>query len=160
MAIRQLINRLMWRLDPWTTSPDTTGGGTDRHLAAHGAGGRRPLAAAARLRAGRLIAQQKQRVKNQARDQMALSLNRWEGEGGTLSQQWHLKYERSPLGIRERRILECLGAAMVSGWHELPTQVQRDIFQRATSSQADDPIWLKSQIARFLHDNKDKVISS
>ncbi|MFG1348874.1 hypothetical protein [Xanthobacter autotrophicus] len=56
---------------------------------------------------------------------------------------------------RERHILECLGAAVVKEWTELPTLVQRALFRRATASDHDDPAQLKALIARFLHDHKD-----
>ncbi|WP_332692875.1 hypothetical protein [Bosea sp. (in: a-proteobacteria)] len=64
------------------------------------------------------------------------------------------RYEPGELAEAERRVLECLGAGVVSEWHQLPTQVQRAIFQRAVSGEAYDAMQLKTQIARFLHDHK------
>lgn len=55
----------------------------------------------------------------------------------------------------EARVLECLGAAVVKEWNELPTLVQRALFWRAAATQDEDPVQLKILIARFLHDRKD-----
>jgi DNA-binding transcriptional ArsR family regulator len=52
---------------------------------------------------------------------------------------------------QDETILECLGAAVIMRWGTLPTKVQRELFERATSL-ADlrlaDP--LRAQIARLL----------
>jgi hypothetical protein len=50
----------------------------------------------------------------------------------------------------ERRVLECLGAALVSEWSNLPTDLQRKL--RANYATL---LLLKTRIARFLHDHKD-----
>jgi hypothetical protein len=42
-------------------------------------------------------------------------------------------YEASDLRDVERRVLECLGAALVSEWIDLPTDVQRRLFEHAAS---------------------------
>ena len=55
----------------------------------------------------------------------------------------------------ERRVLECLGAALVSEWSNLPTDVQRKLFEHATTGKLRDAGLLKTRIARFLHDHKD-----
>jgi hypothetical protein len=50
--------------------------------------------------------------------------------------------------------LECLGAALVSEWNDLPTDVQRRLFEHAASGKSHDATVLKTRIARFLHDHK------
>lgn len=56
----------------------------------------------------------------------------------------------------ERRVLHCLGAAVVLGWNQLPTEVQRTLFRQAsTGGDADAASDLPARIARFLHDHKD-----
>jgi hypothetical protein len=66
-----------------------------------------------------------------------------------------LRYEGGDLGDKERQILECLGAAVVSRWNELPTDVQRAIFQHAAANKTYDPARLRAQIAHFPHNHKD-----
>ena len=59
---------------------------------------------------------------------MAAALDRWEGEGGAQTLPKAPPYEVSDLGDEERKVLERLGAAVVSGWNELPTDVQVPFF--------------------------------
>ena len=86
---------------------------------------------------------------------MANALDRWDEEGGAPATLWPLPYEIGDLLDVERRVLECLGAALVSEWNGLPTEVQRRLFERAASGASGDAARLKSQIARFLHGHKD-----
>jgi hypothetical protein len=79
---------------------------------------------------------------------MATALDRWDEEGGAQDVAWPLPYV-------ERRVLECLGAALVSEWNDLPTDVQRRLFEHAASGKSHDATLLKTRIARFLHDHKD-----
>jgi hypothetical protein len=85
----------------------------------------------------------------------ANALDRWDEEGGAPAVQWPLPYETGDLLDLERRVLECLGAALVSEWNNLPTDVQRKLFEHATSGKSHDAALLKTRIARFLHDHKD-----
>jgi hypothetical protein len=66
-----------------------------------------------------------------------------------------LAYETGDLMGVERRVLECLGAALVSEWNRLPTDVQRRLFEHAAVGKSHDAALLKTRIARFLHDHKD-----
>ena len=66
-----------------------------------------------------------------------------------------LPYEIGDLLELERRVLGCLGAALVSEWSNLPTDLQRKLFQHAASGKLRDAALLKTRIARFLHDHKD-----
>jgi hypothetical protein len=80
------------------------------------------------------------------------AIDRWEGEGG--AQTLRRAYEQGQLSGEDRQILECLGAAAVSAWNELPTDIQRAVFRRAASQKTYEPAELKAQIARFLHKHK------
>jgi hypothetical protein len=90
-----------------------------------------------------------------ARNQLARALGRWENEGGaTVSSS--VDDERAVLNREEQHILQCLGAAVIARWTEMPTEVQRALFEHAVSS--GDPRHytpLREQIARFLHNHKD-----
>ena len=85
---------------------------------------------------------------------MATALDRWDEEGGAQELAWPLPYEASDLRDVELRVLECLGAALVSEWNDLPTDVQRRLFEHAASGKSHDATVLKTRIARFLHDHK------
>ena len=56
----------------------------------------------------------------------------------------------------EDLILRCLGAAVITRWNTIPTKLQKELFDNASSMgellQTD---LLKGQIARFLHKHKD-----
>lgn len=91
----------------------------------------------------------------EAANQMAAALARWDEEGGAPVVPRPLRYDVSGLPGTERRILECLGAALVREWNNLPADIQRTIFQRATGDQAYDPSELRVRIARFLHEHKE-----
>jgi hypothetical protein len=88
-------------------------------------------------------------------DSGANALDRWDEEGGAPAVPWPLPYEPGDLLEVERRVLECLGAALVSEWNGLPTDVQRRLFEHAASGKSYDAAQLKARIARFLHDHKD-----
>ncbi len=63
------------------------------------------------------------------------------------------KVDQAP--AEDKKILECLGAAVIMRWGTLPTKIQRELFEHATSladlAQTAPP---KGQIARFLHNHK------
>jgi hypothetical protein len=90
-----------------------------------------------------------------SKEQMATALDRWEGEGGAQTTPWALRYEGSTLADSDRQVLECLGAAVVSLWNDLPTDVQRSIFQHIALNRAYDAVKLTAKIARFIHVHKD-----
>jgi hypothetical protein len=85
----------------------------------------------------------------------ANALDRWEEDGGAAATVWPLPYETGDLLDVERRVLECLGAALVSEWNGLPTDLQRRLFEHAALGASRDTAQLKVRIARFLHDHKD-----
>jgi hypothetical protein len=87
----------------------------------------------------------------------ARALARWENEGGAakpVSQMGHDR--RVALAATEEHILRCLGAAMVLQWNDLPTDIQRKLFEHAISmGEPPRSPELKQGIARFLHTHKD-----
>jgi alkylhydroperoxidase family enzyme len=80
-------------------------------------------------------------------------LARWEGEGGALDRATQAG---DTLDEMELRILTRLGAALLGEWTNLPTDLQRAIFTRASMPRGSgDEAHIKTEIARFLHDHKD-----
>jgi hypothetical protein len=88
---------------------------------------------------------------------LARALSGWEGEGG--AEEPPQESELGPdidLQAAEERILRCLGAAVILQWNDLPTEIQRNLFEDAASmSDPERRFRLKQQIARFLHEHKD-----
>ena len=65
-----------------------------------------------------------------------------------------LKVDQAP--AEDKKILECLGAAVIMRWGTLPTKIQRELFEHATSlADLAQTAPAKGQIARFLHNHKD-----
>lgn len=61
----------------------------------------------------------------------------------------------------EEHILRCLGAAVIMQWNTIPTKLQRELFDTAGSlGDVLQTVALRGQIARFLHEHKDEVISA
>jgi hypothetical protein len=82
---------------------------------------------------------------------LAKALGRWDNEGGATPQA-----SEHALKSDEERILRCLGAAVIMQWNDLPTEIQRQLFEDATSfSDPARQFKLKQLIAQFLHDHKD-----
>lgn len=99
-----------------------------------------------------MATKQSQRAK--AAKQKAIALARWDEEGGAPAMPSPLCYEVRGLPDAERRVLECLGAALVEEWNNLPIDIQRTIFQRASADNIYDPAELRSRVARFLRDHE------
>ena len=77
----------------------------------------------------------------------------WDNEGGAVPQEVD---GEATLGEAEERILRRLGAALIVQWNNLPTDIQRQLFQHAVSMGEPHGIsQLKEEIARFLHNHKD-----
>ena len=87
-------------------------------------------------------------------ENIANALDRWDDEGGAPATLWALPYQTGDLLDVERQVLECLGAALVSEWNGLPTEIQRKLFEHPTSGASGDSAQLKSRIARLLHDRR------
>ncbi|MGQ0484333.1 MAG: hypothetical protein ACT4SY_03135 [Hyphomicrobiales bacterium] len=88
---------------------------------------------------------------------LAKALGRWESEGGAAEPpQVSEPGQDIALHAAEERILRCLGAAVILQWSDLPTEIQRNLFEDAASmSDPQRRFRLKQQIARFLHEHKD-----
>jgi|HubBroStandDraft_1064217.scaffolds.fasta_scaffold53032_3 hypothetical protein len=105
----------------------------------------------------------------------AIAIARWDDEGGASMSARSNTGARVSKGVRsmpiaettaelkfdpapgdDKKILECLGAAVIMRWGTLPTKIQRELFEHATSladlAQIAPP---KDQIARFLHNHKE-----
>jgi hypothetical protein len=92
-------------------------------------------------------------------NELARALARWENEGGaSFSSPEEENDGHVVLSLVEQHILQCLGAAVIAQWTELPTDVQKTLFEHAVSG--GDPRHsnhLREQIARFLHNHKSNV---
>ena len=63
---------------------------------------------------------------------------------------------RTALAEEEEQILKCLGAAVLMRWNTVPTKLQRELFDCAsTIGDLQQTTPLKGPIARFLHNHKD-----
>jgi hypothetical protein len=88
---------------------------------------------------------------------LAQALGRWDNEGGAsaLSPGADLGPDLAFHAVEER-VLRFLGAAVIMQWNDLPTEIQRKLFDDAASmSDSARQFELKQQIARFLHEHKD-----
>ena len=95
----------------------------------------------------------KDKKKSETGDETALG--EWEAEGGSLISEFQ-RGKHIQLGDQEQYVLYCLGGAVLMQWNELPTKIQRSLFERAASlSKEDQTLALREQIARFLHNHKD-----
>jgi hypothetical protein len=95
----------------------------------------------------------KGKKKSETGDETALG--EWEAEGGSLISEPQRR-KHIGLGEQEQYVLYCLGGAVLMQWNELPTNIQRVLFERAASlSKEDQTLALREQIARFLHNHKD-----
>ena len=104
---------------------------------------------------GCMVAKTQKRRK--ASNPLASALARWENEGGA-SGPGSVPSRDQPvlLSEDEGRILQCLGAAVLLQWNDLPTPIQRQLFEHAVATgEARPTAQLKEQIARFLHTHKD-----
>jgi len=96
--------------------------------------------------------------RSSARNQLARALASWDNEGGASFSAPDDKDNNGTLAQEDEHILQCLGAAVITQWNDLPTHVQRQLFQHAVSlGESRHMTQLKEQIARFLHEHKDDV---
>ena len=87
---------------------------------------------------------------------LAKALDRWDDEGGAAGSSRADLGPALALHAAEERVLGCLGAAVIMQWNDLPTEIQRKLFEDATSmNDAARQFELKQLIARFLHEHKD-----
>jgi hypothetical protein len=102
-----------------------------------------------------MIAKKSKRPKPS--NSLASALARWESEGGAPGPASELSRDKPVLlSEGEERVLQCLGAAVLLQWNNLPTPIQRQLFEHAVAmGEARHTAQLKEQIARFLHKHKD-----
>jgi hypothetical protein len=88
---------------------------------------------------------------------LAKAVGRWDNEGGAVGSPPGTEIGPDiALRADEERILRYLGAAVIMQWNNLPTEIQRILFEDAASmGTATRRFQLKQQIAQFLHDHKD-----
>lgn len=101
--------------------------------------------------------------RRKASNPLASALARWESEGGAPgpASEEPSRDKAVPLSEGEGRILQCLGAAVLLQWNDLPTPIQRQLFEHAVAmGEARHTAELKEQIARFLHTHKDDARAS
>jgi glucose dehydrogenase len=73
----------------------------------------------------------------------------------TMPAMVHDLNEGTALTQEEEQMLGCLGAAVMMRWGALPTKIQRELFESATSiGDLRQTAQTKGQIARFLHLHK------
>ena len=104
-------------------------------------------------------------VKNDATHEEATyrandAIDRWDNEGGSPAELVsQAVVERvSALTPLERQIVQCLGAAVVIGWNDLPSDAQRTLFKMATiDGECNLGIELSARLARFLHVHKNQA---
>src|ERR1700733_2587462 len=75
--------------------------------------------------------------------------------GAAMGARQEARDDMNSLAREEEQILRCLGAAVIMQWDDLPTDIQRELFEHAVSmGKLNHTAALKGQIARFLHKHK------
>ncbi|QEK91924.1 hypothetical protein E2544_08915 [Achromobacter insolitus] len=77
-------------------------------------------------------------------------IERWLNEGGVQFPTFVELLDPGVLDEDERRVIACLGAAILSIWHEVPTDIRRMVLQGALSTATYDAALLKGKVAMFL----------
>ena len=68
------------------------------------------------------------------RSNKANALARWDNEGGAAKgAPQEARDDVTSLAKEDEHILQCLGAAVIMQWDDLPTDIQRELFEHATS---------------------------
>jgi hypothetical protein len=90
------------------------------------------------------------------RPDKANALARWDNEGGAAKgAPQNARDNMTSLAKEEEHILRCLGVAVIMQWDDLPTDIQRELFEHAISmGKLQHTAELKGQIARFLYKHK------
>jgi hypothetical protein len=110
-----------------------------------------------------MIAKTPKRRKASASDPLASALAEWESEGGAAGSTSEApgRHQPLPLSEGEERILQCLGAAVLLQWNDLPTPIQQQLFEHAVGmAETGQTAQLKERIARFLHTHKSDTRTS
>lgn len=90
------------------------------------------------------------RGNNMTRDPEDSDIERWLNEGGVRLPTSVELLDAGRLDEGERRVIACLGAATLSIWYEMPTEVRRKVLQSALSAATYDAALLKEKVAMFL----------
>lgn len=77
-------------------------------------------------------------------------IERWLNEGGVHFPITTEVLDPGVLDEAERRVIACLGAAVISTWSLFPTETRRTILQAAIKSSTYDATMLKQNVAGFL----------
>ena len=77
-------------------------------------------------------------------------IERWLNEGGVQLPTFVELLDPGVLDEHERRVIACLGAAIVSVWHSMSTDARRMVLQAAIRSSTYDAKSLKGGVATFL----------
>jgi len=65
------------------------------------------------------------------------------------------------LAEEEEHVLRCLGAAVIMQWNSLPRELQKELFDSASSvGSLLHTEELRGQISRFLHKHKDDDLAA
>src|SRR6478672_3478480 len=101
----------------------------------------------------------RKKPKRSGRSDQNKAIARWDNEGGApKGHRGAPREEHNELAFltnEEEHILRCLGAAVIMQWNDLPTKIQRELFQHAILGELTHTAELKGQVARFLHQHKD-----
>ena len=62
--------------------------------------------------------------------------------------------DRDAAYAAQENILRCLGAAVILKWNTIPTQLQRELFEAASTIPGAKAAPLRDELAQFLHDHK------
>ncbi|WP_175125971.1 hypothetical protein [Achromobacter animicus] len=77
-------------------------------------------------------------------------IERWLNEGGVQLPTFVEMLDPRVLDEHERRVIGCLGAAVVSVWHSMSTDARRVVLQAAVRNSTYDAKSLKGEVAAFL----------
>lgn len=84
-------------------------------------------------------------------------IERWLNEGGLQLPRTAEVLDRRVLDEGERRVIACLGAAILSIWHEVPTDIRRMVLQSATNNATYNAVALKEKVATFLRGRQNSL---
>ncbi|ASC68566.1 MULTISPECIES: hypothetical protein [Achromobacter] len=89
------------------------------------------------------------------RDPEDSDIERWLNEGGVRLPTSVEMLDAGVLDEGERRVIACLGAAILSVWHEMPSEIRRKVLQSALSTATYDAALLKGKVAMFLRGDRE-----
>lgn len=104
-----------------------------------------------------LMSKQPAALRTAACREVVGALAEWEGEGGAPADAGG--HTAATPAAPERLLLERLGAALVGEWNNLPSPLQRVLYERAV--RGDSPtsrLAARRDVARYLHDHKSRGV--